>query len=91
VPLDSISEVDTPYWFDPGLVPTVRAIAEHMRLVQDVDPSYPVILGPDGRVMDGMHRVARALLAGHSTIAAVQLEALPDSDYRSCNPDELPY
>ena len=41
--------------------------------------------------MDGMHRVARALLDGRTTIAAVQLETLPQPDFRRCSLDDLPY
>lgn len=91
VPLSDIAEIDSVYWFDHGYEPTVRAIVEHLRLIEAVDSSYPVILGPDGRVMDGMHRIARALLEDRSTIAAVRLPALPDPDFRDCRPDDLPY
>lgn len=28
-------------------------------MILDVDLRYPVILGPDRRIMDGMHRIAR--------------------------------
>ncbi len=61
IELSSIREIDTPYWSQPL---TVRQVAERARLVCDVDPSYPIILAVDGRVMDGMHRVVRALLEG---------------------------
>jgi hypothetical protein len=92
VPLDSISEVDTVYWFHgENDLPTVRNVITHARLIRDVDPSFPVILGGDGRVMDGMHRIARALLDGRSTIRAVRFETLPEPDYRNCRPDDLPY
>ena len=45
---------------------------EHARLIDAADLSFPIILSADGRVMDGMHRVAKAALPGHETIAAVQ-------------------
>jgi hypothetical protein len=91
VPLDSIWEVDTVYWFDDGSeCPTVRKVVEHVQLIEAVDLSYPIILGVDGRVMDGMHRVARALLEGHTTIQAVQFATHPDPDYRDCKPEDLP-
>jgi hypothetical protein len=61
VDLAELFEIDTVYWFDDWQRPTVRKVVEHFRLVKEVDPSHPIILGPDGRVMDGMHRVARAL------------------------------
>ncbi len=92
VAVDSIDEVDTNYWFDLGpIVPTVRRVIEHMRLVQEADLCYPIILGSDERVMDGMHRIARALLDGHATIKAVQFEVQPDPDFRDCSPSDLPY
>jgi hypothetical protein len=86
-----IAEIDSEYWFDDWQRPTVRKVVEHFRLVQEVDPSYPIIVGPDGRVMDGMHRVARALLEGRPRIQVVRLPVLPEPDFRECQPDELPY
>jgi len=53
--------------------------------------AYPIILAPDGRVMDGMHRVVRALLEGLPTIAAVRFDVHPEPDYRNCDPGLLPY
>lgn len=92
VPLDAIWELDRDYWFKGSMeVATVRNVVDHVRLVQEVDTSFPIILGPDGRVMDGMHRVARALLEGREEIAAVQFEDLPEPDYRNCRPADLPY
>jgi hypothetical protein len=91
VPLEEIAEIDSVYWFDERQRPTVRSVAEHFRLIQEVDPSHPIILGPDGRVMDGMHRVARALFEGRLTITAQRLRALPDPDYRDCRPEDLLY
>lgn len=41
--------------------------------------------------MDGMHRVARALLEGHSTVLAKRLPVMPEPDYRGVRPEELPY
>ena len=92
VPLDSVGEVDSNYWFRGGFgVPTVRKVVEHMRLVQGLEPGFPIILGVDGRVMDGMHRVARALLEGKATIRAVRFDVHPEPDFRGCSPEELPY
>ena len=91
VPLDELQEIDSDYWFDDSDRPTVRKIVEHFRLVQGVEPSYPIIVGPDNRVMDGMHRVARALLDGSPTVRAVRLQEIPEPDYRNCHPDQLPY
>ena len=92
VPLDSIRDLDTAYWAVPGAEhPTVRDLVVHMRLIRDVDPAYPVILGSDGRVMDGMHRIARAVLEGRTTIRAVRFATDPEPDFRDCHPDDLSY
>ncbi len=66
VALDDLAEVDSDHRFDHGYEPTVRSVVEHLRLVEEADLSYAIILDPEGRTMDGMHRVAQALL-GHST------------------------
>ena len=92
VAVASIGEVDTVYWFDGSTaVPTVRAVVEHARQMRDADLSFPVILGPGGRVMDGMHRIARAMLEGRTEVSAVRFPALPEPDYRDCRPEDLPY
>lgn len=91
VPLTAIGEIDSAYWFSHGYSPTVRAVVEHLRLVIAADLSYPIILDPDGLVMDGMHRVARALLEGHPTITAKRLTAMPPPDYSDVQPSDLPY
>jgi hypothetical protein len=41
--------------------------------------------------MDGMHRVAKALLEGRSTVRAVQFAEQPDPDHRNVRPEELNY
>jgi hypothetical protein len=46
VPLAKLHEVDSVYWFDSSQRPTVRNVVEHFRLVQEVDPQHPIILGP---------------------------------------------
>ncbi len=91
VSLASIADIDTDFWFQFGPPPTVRRIIDHVRLIQEVEPTYPIILGADGRVMDGMHRVARAVLDGQTTIRAVRFVNDPEPDYRNCRPEDLPY
>lgn len=92
VPLESIEEIDSVHWFDDRRErPTVRRVVDRARLIDEVDLSHPIILGRDGRVMDGMHRIAKALLEGRATIDAVRFDAHPEPDYRNCWPEDLPY
>ncbi len=85
-------ELDKVYWFDDkSRKPTVRGVVEHAALIAGADLTYPVILGADGRVMDGMHRIARALMDEKSTISAVRFSVDPEPDYTDRGPEDLPY
>ena len=92
VPLSKVRELDEPFWFGDGsAAATCRAVAEHARLINAADLSFPIILSSDGRVMDGMHRVAKAALLGRSTVTAAQFASDPEPDFVGLGPDELPY
>ena len=88
VPIAAIREVDELYWADPM---TGRAVAEHARLIAEADLVYPIILSSDGRVMDGMHRVLKALMRGDIHVRAVRFAVDPEPDFVGVDPDELPY
>lgn len=93
VPLGDLKELDEAYWFDTGTaqMPTVRAISQHARLISEVDSRYPIILCAEGRVMDGMHRVARCLIEDRLTVPARQFLQTPDHDFEGVAPEDLPY
>lgn len=92
VQLSEMQEIDEAYWYDSeDPPPTCRDLVGHMRLVEATDLTYPIILSPDGRVMDGMHRITKALLLGHLEITAVRLESMPEPDYIGVDPEDLPY
>lgn len=92
IKLEDIKELDENFWYQsPSSKPTVRSIVDHFHLVNETDLKYPIILSKEGTVMDGMHRVAKALLLGHKEIKAVKFaEDLPP-DYVDVQGDELPY
>ena len=92
IELAAIVELDEPYWFGGGTrEATCRAVIEHARFIAEADLSFPIILSSDGRVMDGMHRVGKALLEGLATVEAVGFEHDPEPDYVGVDPDDLPY
>lgn len=91
VPLEAIRELDEPFWFGNGDVPTCRLVVGHARLMAAADLGFPIILSADGRVMDGMHRVGKAILLGRPAIEAVQFVNDPEPDFIGVHPDELPY
>ena len=90
IDLSSIKELDEQLK-ENGKSATYRSIAEHMKLVEETDLTYPIILSKDGSVMDGMHRVIKALLLGHKTIKAVQFKEDLKPDFFDVQEDDLPY
>lgn len=92
VRLEDISELNENWWYkDQEAVPTPRALAGHMALVRDADLSFPILLCAEGRLMDGMHRLVKALLEGRTEIQAIKFPVTPEADYINVPQDELPY
>jgi hypothetical protein len=90
ISLSEIRELDEGLFGDDER-PTWRAIVEHMKLIEQADLTFPIILSASGAVMDGMHRVAKAALQGRDAIDAVQFVEDPEPDHVDLGPDELPY
>jgi len=92
ISVSDIAELDENHWYAIGSVtPTPRRIVEHCVLINEADLSYPVMLDQQGRVMDGMHRVCKALMTGSAHIPVVQFEADPEPDYIDPDVGSLPY
>jgi hypothetical protein len=85
-----IRELDEAYWANSRQM-TCREVVNHTRLMLACDLSFPVILSSDGRVMDGMHRICKALLQGLDAVEAVRFVEDPEPDYIGVHPDDLPY
>ena len=56
---------------------TLREMVMHMKAVNDADLSYPIILDEDGDVMDGRHRIMKAIITGKKSIKAVRFDRNP--------------
>ena len=91
IPLEEIQELKENYWFDFGELPSCENISRHAKQIYEADLSYPIILCPEGRVMDGMHRVCKAFLTEQKNISAVKFTKLHDPDHVGKQPSELPY
>jgi len=57
----------------------LRDMVSHMKAVQNADLSYPIILDEDGEIMDGRHRIMKAILGGEKTIKAVRFDTNPSA------------
>ncbi|OAN11473.1 hypothetical protein A3K86_21280 [Photobacterium jeanii] len=92
VALGDINELDEAFWYDlGGAKPTCRNVLEHAKLINQADLSYPIILCHQGRVMDGMHRVCKAKMLGHTSISAVQFTEHIAPDHIGVEAEQLPY
>jgi len=67
-------------WED-SRIDNAYTLAQHVRRCRDVDITKPIILDAEGFIMDGWHRVARALADGRATIPAVRFEVTPPPDF----------
>ena len=88
--ITDMQELNEAYWF-PDTHPTTQQMIEHMQLVNAADLSYPIILCAEGRVMDGMHRIAKAILGHQTHILAVQFEHTPKPDFINVDEGDLDY
>ena len=70
---------------------TWRGLIDHIRLINEADLSFPIILAANGEVMDGRHRIAKAALENRETIECVQFEKDPPPDHVGRQPEDLPY
>lgn len=59
---------------------TLREMVMHMKAVNDADLNYPIILDEDGELMDGRHRIMKAILNGCESIKAVRFDENPSPD-----------
>jgi hypothetical protein len=79
ISLGEIAELDSDCWFG-STEPTLREVAKHADRIAKADLSYPIILNDDGSLMDGGHRVCKALTNGQTSILAVKFSEMPTPD-----------
>ncbi|CAB4123357.1 hypothetical protein UFOVP40_27 [uncultured Caudovirales phage] len=56
---------------------TLRDMVMHMKAVNAADLNYPIIIDEDGELMDGRHRLMKAMLNGVDTVKVVKFEENP--------------
>ena len=80
IAIEEIAELDCDCWFQGDPQPTLRVVAGHFKKMLAAEPSYPIILNDNGALMDGGHRICKALAEGKKTILAVQFPTMPTPD-----------
>ena len=67
-----------------SLYPSIKSFRDwvgHIKSVLNADLEFPIILDDEGYVMDGRHRIAKAILEGEETIKFVRFKETPSPDY----------
>ena len=71
IPLDHLN-----LWYTYERI-SLRDMVMHMNAVNAADLDKPIILDEDGELLDGRHRIMKAMLLGHATIKAVRFDENP--------------
>lgn len=83
VNIHDLGELDRVAWYGSSAHQgrlTVRQAVDHFRRVQEADLSCPIILSSENKLLDGFHRVAKALLAGQDHLPARRFREDPAPD-----------
>ena len=86
VEIESLGILDHDEWFGDHSTPTIRDVSLRCKRIMAANLDYPIILSPDGGVLDGSHRIAKVWILGHDRISAIQFEVMPSPDKILSNP-----
>jgi len=67
--------------YDPFVCENFQDYVDNYKRVRRANLAYPIIVSSLGEIMDGRHRIIKAMLLGHKTIKAVQFKVDPPCDW----------
>ena len=56
-------------------------LKQHMIRMKNADLKFPVIIGPKGIIIDGYHRLMKAMSLNKTSIKYIKLDKLPPHDF----------
>lgn len=74
--------IDMMPWENGG-ISSIDRLIYHLVRIENADTSIPVIMGWDGYVMDGWHRIAKAIMEGKKSIKAYRFEKYVEPETKS--------
>ncbi len=66
------------HYVAPNHKDTLVDFIVHYKRTRDANLKYPIILSPCNFILDGKHRICKALIEGKETIKAVRFTNMPD-------------
>jgi hypothetical protein len=52
-------------------------VVDHIKRMDEASMDYPIIMTPDGQILDGYHRILKALYTGNVELEAYKLDEFP--------------
>jgi hypothetical protein len=81
VSIEALQELDRVSWYGgdkhAGRL-TVRQFVAHARRIDEADLEQPILLSAEGKMLDGFHRLAKALKIGRTHLPAKRFLTDPD-------------
>jgi len=77
IPIKGIQHLDEMMWETHM---NLQMFVNHAIRVDDANLWYPILIHPNGWVMDGYHRIAKAMKLGLESILAVRFVEEPEPD-----------
>lgn len=93
VRIEALGELDRVAWYGAdqhGGRLTVRQVVNHARRIDQADTDQPILLSAEGKLLDGFHRLAKAVKLGLTHLPAKQFTTDPDP-IRTVNMPEYIY
>ena len=73
---------DNWYWFDSYEEKiNYDKFLHHYKRCEEADLNYPILIFPDNKIADGVHRLVKAKLLGMDTIPAILFNKLPEANF----------
>lgn len=61
---------------------TEEELSEHLERIKTADLELPILLSDKGDIMDGLHRLVKAILMNHESIKVIQFSMTPAPDQK---------
>lgn len=66
----------------PFNIDSTHSLIFQIKRVKDTKLKYPIILNKEGMILDGWHRVIKAIIKGNKTIKAVRFKENPSKNIK---------
>lgn len=84
-----VDQLEGTCWTEGDEDVTPQWVLGHTRRILGAEMEYPILLNEDNIIVDGIHRLCKAVLEGKETISVQRLQQLPEPTFATAE-DEFP-